>query len=351
MKTKLRLSDFDYELDESLIAQHPPEKRDGARMLVLEKRTGAVSHKEFRDFIEYIRPHDLIVINDTKVMPARLFGNRPGREESIEVLLLKRLPEGEWEVLVRPGKKMKVGTIVEFGGGILQAEVLTIQEDGNRRIRFTYEGIWEELLDQLGKMPLPPYIHEKLADQSRYQTVYAKYEGSAAAPTAGLHFTEETMRAIKEKGVRVAPVTLHVGLGTFRPVKTDDPDEHQMHSEWYSVSAETASLIKETKRAGGRVIAIGTTSLRVLESVGEALLGAQAQAYSGWTSLFVKPGFRFAIADALLTNFHLPKSTLLMLVSAFSTREHILHAYQIATKERYRFFSFGDCMFLYEETQ
>lgn len=349
MKSEFCLSDFDYELDESLIAQHPPKERDGARMMVMDRSTGQITHRQFSDLIGLLQPDDLLVLNETKVLPARLYGNRIGKEEQIEVLLLKRLEEGRWESLVRPGKKMRTGSLVEFGDGLLRAEVLSVQEDGNRIIQFQYEGIWEELLDQLGEMPLPPYIHEKLKDKSRYQTVYAKHEGSAAAPTAGLHFTEETLRRMEDKGISVARLTLHVGLGTFRPVKEENLDRHVMHSEWYHLPKEVVQSLQETRRNGGRVVAVGTTSLRVLETVGELIFHEEPTDYTGWTSLFVKPGFRFQVVDALLTNFHLPKSTLLMLVSAFSTREHVLNAYRNAVLHQYRFFSFGDCMFLYEE--
>lgn len=351
MTNSLRIEDFDYELDESLIAQHPPKERDGARMLMMDRHTGELSHRQFTHFVDLLHEDDLVVFNETKVIPARLFGHRVGREESIETLLLQRLDEGKWEALVKPGKKMKVGTRVEYGEGLLSAEVLDIKEDGNRIIQFKYDGIWEEILDQLGEMPLPPYIHEKLEDQNRYQTVYAKYDGSAAAPTAGLHFTPETMKQLAEKGIQTATLTLHVGLGTFRPVKADNLDDHIMHSEWYYLPEETVRKIQATKRRGGRVIAVGTTSLRVLETVGEKVVTDTPSDFSGWTDLFVKPGFRFHVVDSLLTNFHLPKSTLLLLVSAFSSRDAILHAYEVAVKEQYRFFSFGDCMFIYEENR
>lgn len=351
MTNSLRIEDFDYELDESLIAQHPPKERDGARMLMMNRHTGELSHRQFTHFVDLLHEDDLVVFNETKVIPARLFGHRVGREESIETLLLQRLDEGKWEALVKPGKKMKVGTRVEYGEGLLSAEVLDIKEDGNRIIQFKYDGIWEEILDQLGEMPLPPYIHEKLEDQNRYQTVYAKYDGSAAAPTAGLHFTPETMKQLAEKGIQTATLTLHVGLGTFRPVKADNLDDHIMHSEWYYLPEETVRKIQATKRRGGRVIAVGTTSLRVLETVGEKVVTDTPSDFSGWTDLFVKPGFRFHVVDSLLTNFHLPKSTLLLLVSAFSSRDAILHAYEVAVKEQYRFFSFGDCMFIYEENR
>ncbi len=351
MTNSLRIEDFDYELDESLIAQHPPKERDGARMLMMNRHTGELSHRQFTHFVDLLHEDDLVVFNETKVIPARLFGHRVGREESIETLLLQRLDEGKWEALVKPGKKMKVGTRVEYGEGLLSAEVLDIKEDGNRIIQFKYDGIWEEILDQLGEMPLPPYIHEKLEDQNRYQTVYAKYDGSAAAPTAGLHFTPETMKQLAEKGIQTATLTLHVGLGTFRPVKADNLDDHIMHSEWYHLPEETVRKIQTTKRRGGRVIAVGTTSLRVLETVGEKVVTDTPSDFSGWTDLFVKPGFRFHVVDSLLTNFHLPKSTLLLLVSAFSSRDAILHAYEVAVKEQYRFFSFGDCMFIYEENR
>lgn len=348
MNDKYTLDDFDYPLDENKIAQHPPKERDAAKMLLVDRNTGKLVHKSFADFPSFLTERDVVVINNTRVLPARLIGHRPGKEERVELLLLKRLPGGDWECLGKPGKKLRPGSCVQFGT-LLQAEVLRITEEGNRIVRFSYEGIWEEVLDALGEMPLPPYIHETLEDKSRYQTVYAKHDGSAAAPTAGLHFTEDTFDRIRAQGAAVVPLTLHVGLGTFRPVKTENLDEHAMHSEWYELPADTLRVIRAAKDAGGRVFAIGTTSLRVLETVGEALYEGPAQTRQGWTELFVRPGFRFQVVDALLTNFHLPKSTLLMLVSAFSSREIILDAYREADRNDYRFFSFGDCMLLMEE--
>lgn len=348
MKNKLQLSDFDYPLDENKIAQHPPEQRDGAKMMIVDKNTGRLTHSTFSRFPEVLQEQDVVVINDTKVLPARLIGNRPQKKERVEILLLKQLPGGNWECLGKPGKKLRPGTIVVFGDR-LQAEVVDITPDGNRIVHFTYEGIWEEVLDALGEMPLPPYIHETLEDPSRYQTVYGRHDGSAAAPTAGLHFTEETFAQILQKGVTVCSVTLHVGLGTFRPVQAEDLDTHVMHSEWYSLPAETMKAIRKAKEKGGRVFAIGTTSLRVLESVGQKIYEGPCETIRGWTDLFIRPGFSFQVVDALLTNFHLPKSTLLMLVSAFATREIILRAYGEADRLQYRFFSFGDCMLLVEE--
>lgn len=345
MKNKLTTQDFDYPLDESKIAQHPPEKRDAAKMLVLDRNSGQIQHTVFTSFPSFLTEKDVVVINDTRVMPARLYGHRQGKEEKIELLLLRRLSDDTWECIGRPGKKIRVGSYLFFGDR-LQAEIIAVTHDGNRIVRFFYEGIWEEVLDALGEMPLPPYIHEKLRDRNRYQTVYAKHDGSAAAPTAGLHFTEETFLHLKEKGIPVAPLTLHVGLGTFRPVQTEEIESHHMHAEWYTLPEQTVQAIQAAKKRGGRVVAIGTTSLRVLETVGARLLTNTPQTYSGWSELFVRPGFRFGVTDALLTNFHLPKSTLLMLVSAFSSREAILQAYAEADQNGYRFFSFGDCMLL-----
>ncbi len=338
------LSDYYYELPEELIAQDPLEKRDSSRLMVVDRKTGAVSHKHFHDIIDYLNPGDCLVINDTKVIPARLIGVKPDTGASVEVLLLKRHEEKLWEAIVRPGKKLRPGAKVSFGDGLLIGEIVEVLNEGNRLVRFEYEGIWEELLDKLGQMPLPPYITHKLKDKNRYQTVYAKHEGSAAAPTAGLHFTEELLKRIEEKGIRIARVTLHVGLGTFRPVKVDNILEHHMHSEYYMIDEEAAKIINETKASGGRVISVGTTSTRTLETAGQA--DGTIKASSGDTDIFIYPGYKFKIVDGLITNFHLPESTLLMLVSAFSDRERILKVYEEAVRERYRFFSFGDAMFI-----
>lgn len=348
MNDKLSLSDFDYPLDENKIAQCPPADRDGAKMLVMDRVTGRLKHDVFPSFAEYIRKEDVVVINDTKVLPARLIGHRPSKEERVELLLLKQYTDGIWECLGKPGKKLKPGTTVVFGDQ-LSAHITGITEDGSRLVRFEYEGVWEEVLDSLGEMPLPPYIHESLTDQTRYQTVYAKKDGSAAAPTAGLHFTREMFDRIRAKGAVIAPLTLHVGLGTFRPVASEELEAHKMHSEWYELPAQTIRAIRTARKQGGRVFAVGTTSMRVLETVGACVFEGEARTQSGWTDLFVRPGFRFSVVDALLTNFHLPKSTLLMLVSAFSTRAHVLRAYQEADRNDYRFFSFGDCMLILED--
>ncbi len=338
------VKDFYYELPQELIAQDPLEDRAASRLMVLDRKTGEVEHRHFRDILQYLKKGDCLVINDTKVIPARLIGQREGTDGKIEVLLLKRKTDQVWETLVKPGKKMKVGTRVSFGNGLLKGEVIDVVEEGNRLIRFEYEGIFEEILDQLGQMPLPPYITHQLKDKNRYQTVYAKHDGSAAAPTAGLHFTEELLDQIREMGVTIAHITLHVGLGTFRPVKVDTIEDHHMHSEFYVVEEEEARKINETKKNGGRVICVGTTSCRTLESAAgeDGIL----KAGSGWTDIFIYPGYRFKILDCLITNFHLPESTLVMLVSALAGREHILNAYREAVKERYRFFSFGDAMFI-----
>lgn len=339
-----RLQDYDYELPQELIAQDPLSKRDSSRLMVVDRRTGAVKHKIFHDILDYLHEGDCLVINNTKVIPARLMGTKEETGATIEVLLLKRRQDNVWETLVKPGKKAKPGAVISFGDGLLRGRVVDVVEEGNRLIQFEYEGIFEEILDQLGQMPLPPYITHRLEDKNRYQTVYAKHNGSAAAPTAGLHFTKELLRQIQEKGVAIASVTLHVGLGTFRPVKVDNILEHHMHSEFYQIEEEDATLINETKQRGGRVISVGTTSTRTLESVADA--DGFLKAGSGWTDIFIYPGYTFKCVDALITNFHLPQSTLLMLVSAFSDREKILAAYQEAVKERYRFFSFGDAMFI-----
>lgn len=338
------VKDFYYELPQELIAQDPLEDRSGSRLLVLGKEDGSIRHEIFKNITQYLNAGDCLVINNTKVIPARLFGVREGTGAAIELLLLKRRENDIWETLVKPGKKAKTGTRIIFGDGLLTGEIVDVVEDGNRLIRFTYEGIFEEILDQLGQMPLPPYITHTLQDKNRYQTVYAKYDGSAAAPTAGLHFTPELLAEIRAKGVRIAEVTLHVGLGTFRPVKVEHVQDHHMHTEYYEVTAEAAQMINETKANGGRVIAVGTTSCRTLESAAEP--DGSLTAKSGWTDIFIYPGYEFRVIDALITNFHLPESTLVMLVSALAGREHIMHAYETAVSERYRFFSFGDAMFI-----
>ena len=338
----MKTSDFYYDLPEELIAQDPLPDRSSSRLMHLDKQTGEIVHTNFRHVLDYLNPGDCLVINNTRVIPARLYGSKVGTNAGIEILLLKRKENNIWETLVKPGKKAKPGTKISFGDGLLIAEVLDVVEEGNRLIQFSYEGIFEEILDQLGEMPLPPYITHKLQDKERYQTVYAKHEGSAAAPTAGLHFTKELLEQIEEKGVKIAHVTLHVGLGTFRPVKVDDVEKHHMHSEFYVVEEDQAAMINEAKRTGHRVIAVGTTSCRTLESAADE--NGMLQAKSGWTEIFIYPGYEFKIIDALITNFHLPESTLLMLVSALAGKEHILKAYEEAVKERYRFFSFGDAM-------
>ncbi len=340
----MKTSDFYYDLPEELIAQDPLEDRSSSRLMCLDKETGDITHTHFRHILDELNPGDCLVINDTKVIPARLYGSKAGTNAGIEILLLKRKEDHVWETLVKPGKKAKPGTVISFGNGLLTGEVIDVVEEGNRLIQFSYEGIFEEILDQLGEMPLPPYITHKLQDKGRYQTVYAKHEGSAAAPTAGLHFTEELLEQIKAKGVNIAHVTLHVGLGTFRPVKVDDVEKHHMHSEFYMIEEEQAERINRTKREGNRVIAVGTTSCRTLESASdeEGILHAG----SGWTEIFIYPGYSFKMIDGLITNFHLPESTLLMLVSALAGKEPIMHAYEEAVKEKYRFFSFGDAMFI-----
>ena len=340
----MKTSDFDYELPQELIAQTPVEPRDSSRLLVYHRDTGAVEHKIFRDVIDYLNPGDVLVINQTRVIPARLYGVKEGTGGAIEFLLLRRLNLTDWEVILKPGKKAKPGARFVFGNGELVAEILTISEDGGRTVRFFYEGVFEDVLDRLGQMPLPPYIHEKLEDKTRYQTVYAKVNGSAAAPTAGLHFTPELLEKIAAMGVKVCYLTLHVGLGTFRPVKADNIEEHEMHSEYCIVPDETAKIVTETKKAGGRVVCVGTTSCRTIESFANE--DGTLDPKSGWTDIFIFPGYRFKCMDALVTNFHLPESTLIMLVSAFAGREHVLAAYEEAVRERYRFFSFGDAMFI-----
>ena len=338
----MHLDEFDFNLPQELIAQDPLEDRAGSRLLVLDKETGEVEHRMFRDILSFLHPGDCLVINDTKVIPARLMGNKVGTEAGIEVLLLKRRENDVWETLVKPGKKARVGAEISFGGGLLTGKVMGVEEEGNRLIQFSYEGIFEEILDQLGQMPLPPYITHELKDKNRYQTVYAKHEGSAAAPTAGLHFTTELLEQIERAGVLIAHVTLHVGLGTFRPVKVDNILEHHMHSEFYRIEPEEADKINAAKAGGGKVIAVGTTSCRTLESAADE--SGLLKSGSGWTDIFIYPGYRFKILDALITNFHLPKSTLIMLVSALAGRENVLHAYEEAVQEKYRFFSFGDAM-------
>ena len=340
----MKRQDFYYDLPEELIAQDPLEDRSSSRLLVLDKETGATSHHIFKEITGYLKEGDCLVINDTKVIPARLIGAKEGTGAKIEILLLKRKENNIWETLVKPGKKAKVGTRIVFGEGLLVGEVVGIVEEGNRLVKFEYEGIFEEILDQLGQMPLPPYITHQLEDKNRYQTVYAKHTGSAAAPTAGLHFTPELLKEIEEKGIDIARVTLHVGLGTFRPVKVDDVEKHHMHSEFYVVEEDQAKLINDTKKAGKKVIAVGTTSCRTLESATDE--NGILQAKSGWTEIFIYPGYQFKVLDNLITNFHLPESTLIMLVSALAGREHVLHAYETAVEMKYRFFSFGDAMFI-----
>ena len=339
----MRTEDFDYNLPEELIAQHPADKRDFSRLMVVDRKTGQREDKHFYDIIDYLNEGDLLVMNDTRVIPARLFGHREGKEEEIEVFLLENIEDDKWEVLVRPGKKMKIGTKCIFSDE-LSLEVIDIKEDGNRVVEFFYDGIFQEILDRLGNMPLPPYIKEKLKDKERYQTVYSKNPGSVAAPTAGLHFTKELLKKIEEKGVKLAYITLNVGLGTFRPVKVDDVKNHKMHSEFYQISKETADLINETKKNNKRIISTGTTTTRTLESVYKK--NGQIKEDSGWTDIFIYPGFEFNVIDCQITNFHLPKSTLIMLVSALASKEIILDAYNDAVDKKYRFFSFGDAMFL-----
>ena len=340
----MKTSDFYFDLPQELIAQDPLEDRSASRLLHLDKTTGAIEHTNFKHVLDFLKPGDCLVINDTKVIPARLYGHKVDTGAVIELLLLKRRENDVWETLVKPGKKARPGAVISFGDGLLTGKILDIVEEGNRLIQFSYEGIFEEILDQLGEMPLPPYITHKLQDKNRYQTVYAKHEGSAAAPTAGLHFTEELLQQVKEMGVNIAHVTLHVGLGTFRPVKVEDVTDHHMHSEFYVVEPDQAELINQTKKNGGRVIAVGTTSCRTLESATDE--NGILQAKSGWTEIFIYPGYSFKMIDGLITNFHLPESTLLMLVSALAGKEHIMAAYEEAVKERYRFFSFGDAMII-----
>lgn len=340
----MKTSDFYYDLPQELIAQDPLEDRSSSRLMHLSLKDGSIEHRHFTDVLDYMEEGDCLVINDTKVIPARLYGHKEETRALIEILLLKRRENDIWECLVKPGKKARPGAKITFGNGILKGEIIDVVDEGNRLIQFHYEGIFEEILDQLGEMPLPPYITHKLKDKNRYQTVYAKNEGSAAAPTAGLHFTKELLEKVKEKGVNIAHVTLHVGLGTFRPVKVDDVESHHMHSEFYIVEEDQAKLINDTKKAGKRVIAVGTTSCRTLESAtGEDGI---LKAGSGWTEIFIYPGYHFKMIDALITNFHLPESTLVMLVSALAGKENIMHAYEVAVQEKYRFFSFGDAMII-----
>ncbi len=340
----MKTSDFYYDLPQELIAQDPLEDRSSSRLMHLSLKDGSIEHRHFTDVLDYMEEGDCLVINDTKVIPARLYGHKEETGALIEILLLKRRENDIWECLVKPGKKARPGAKITFGNGILKGEIIDVVDEGNRLIQFHYEGIFEEILDQLGEMPLPPYITHKLKDKNRYQTVYAKNEGSAAAPTAGLHFTKELLEKVKEKGVNIAHVTLHVGLGTFRPVKVYDVESHHMHSEFYIVEEDQAKLINDTKKAGKRVIAVGTTSCRTLESAtGEDGI---LKAGSGWTEIFIYPGYHFKMIDALITNFHLPESTLVMLVSALAGKENIMHAYEVAVQEKYRFFSFGDAMII-----
>ena len=341
----MKLEEFDYELPEELIAQHPSKKRDEARLMVLNRKDRSIEHRIFKDIIDYLNPGDCLVINNTKVLPARLYGIKEDTKVPVEFLLLKRLEDDIWEVMVRPGRRIKEGAQISFGEGLLKAKVLEVLDNGNRKVVFSYDGIFNEILDQIGLMPLPPYIKESLKEKDRYQTVYAKYEGSAAAPTAGLHFTEELLKKIEEKGVIIANVTLHVGIGTFRPVKVEEIEKHQMHSEHYYIKEEDAQKINKAKQEGRRVIACGTTSCRVLESVADE--NGFVKETEGDTSIFIYPGYSYKCIDALITNFHLPKSTLVMLVSAFADREFIMEAYKLAVKEKYMFFSFGDAMFIY----
>lgn len=346
----MKLEEFNYELPKELIAQFPIEKRDESRLLVLDRVTRTIEHKTFKDILDYLNEGDCLVINDTKVIPARIYGVKMYEEENanpcqVEVLLLKNMGEDKWEALVKPGRRLPVGAKVSFGDGILEGEIVEVLDDGNRVIKFYYEGVFNEILDQIGLMPLPPYIKESLKDKDRYQTVYAKHEGSSAAPTAGLHFTEEILEKIKQKGIKIAKVTLHVGIGTFRPVKVENIEDHQMHTEHYILTKENADIINEAEKRGNRIIAVGTTACRVLETVADRETGLVKEE-EGDTSIFIYPGYRFKIVDNLITNFHLPESSLLMLVSALSDRDFIMEAYKEAIKEKYRFFSFGDAMFI-----
>ncbi|NFS27630.1 tRNA preQ1(34) S-adenosylmethionine ribosyltransferase-isomerase QueA [Clostridium botulinum] len=340
----MNVKDFDFYLPEELIAQHPLEKRDTSRLMVLDKETGEISHKNFYDIIDYLNEGDTLVLNNTRVMPARLIGEKEGTGGKIEFLLLKRVEKDRWECLAKPGKSARVGRRFTFGDGKLKAEVVEVKDNGNRIVEFYYEGIFEEVLDSLGEMPLPPYIHERLEDRERYQTVYSKENGSAAAPTAGLHFTEELLHKIKDRGINIAYVTLHVGLGTFRPVKVDTIEDHEMHSEYYHLLKEDAEVINATKKRGNKVISVGTTSTRTLETIADE--DGNVKETNGWTNIFIYPGYKFKVVDRLITNFHLPESTLIMLVSTLAGKEHVMNAYEEAVKEKYRFFSFGDAMFI-----
>lgn len=340
----MKVSDFDFYLPEELIAQHPLEKRDSSRLMVVDKKSGSIQHKVFSDIIEYLNAGDCLVLNDTRVIPARLIGSKEGTGGKMEFLLLKRVDKDTWETLVKPGKRAVIGSKFVFGNGELKAEIKDISEGGSRIVKFEYEGIFEAVLDQLGQMPLPPYIKERLEDKERYQTVYSREEGSAAAPTAGLHFTKELLEKIKSKGIELAFITLHVGLGTFRPVKEENIEQHEMHSEYYRMNKETADKINKAKENGHRVIAVGTTSCRTLETIGDE--NGRVVEKDGWTDIFIYPGYKFKIVDALITNFHLPESTLIMLVSTLSSREIIMNAYNTAVLEKYRFFSFGDAMLI-----
>lgn len=340
----MRLDEFDFDLPKELIAQHPLEERTSSRLMTLNRRTGEIEHHRFADLINFLSPGDALILNDTRVIPARLYGEKPDTGAKVEFLLLKEKEANTWEVLVKPGKKVRPGMTVSFADGLLTAEVLDTTEEGGRIVRFSYEGIFYEILDQIGRMPLPPYITEQLDDDDRYQTVYNKHRGSAAAPTAGLHFTKEFLEKIEQKGIKIGYVTLHVGLGTFRPVSVDVIEEHKMHAEWYNLPENTAALLRETRANGGRIVAVGTTACRTLETVGQR---EKIEASSGWTDIFIHPGYEFKLVDALVTNFHLPKSSLLMLISALADRETVLKAYEEAVRERYRFFSFGDAMFIY----
>ena len=340
----MKTSDFNYNLPEELIAQEPLKDRASSRLMVLDKNTGEIEHKTFRDIKQYLKKGDCLVINDTKVLPARLIGERKNTGARVEILLLVRKEIDKWEVLVHPGKKAKPGDRIVFGGGLLEAEILEVIEGGNRIVKFHFDGVFENILDKLGEMPLPPYITHKLEDKNRYQTVYAEHDGSAAAPTAGLHFTKELLKEIEDMGVKIAHVTLHVGLGTFRPVKVEDVTNHEMHSEYYIVEESQAKMINAAKAAGGRIISVGTTSTRTLESVTDE--NGIVHAQSGWTKIFIYPGYKFKAIDCLITNFHLPESTLIMLVSALAGKDHVLNAYKVAVEEKYRFFSFGDAMLI-----
>lgn len=344
MDKNIKTKDFYYELPEDLIAQHPMENREMSRLLVIDKDSGKIEHKTFKNIIDYLNKGDTLVLNDTRVIPARLFGNRIGKEEKIEFLLLNKTTNNTWETLVRPGKKAKVGDVIQFGEGILVGHIISIGEEGTRFLQFEYKGIFEEILDELGEMPLPPYITETLEDRERYQTVYSKHLGSAAAPTAGLHFTKDLLKDIEDKGVNIAYITLHVGLGTFRPVKVENILDHHMHSEFYSINKQAVDMINLTKKNGNRIISVGTTTTRTLEAISSE--NGVVESKSGWTDIFIYPGYEFKIVDSIITNFHLPESTLMMLVSAIAGRENIMAAYKIAVEENYRFFSFGDAMFI-----